>query len=287
MRSLLLASATIAALCAAVPARAVDSVDLKLVIATDVSRSVDDDEARLQREGTAAAFMSPDVVKAIQGGSLGRIAVVYIDFSSPYLNQVVVDWRIIKDKASATAFAQAVAAAPRTDGMRTSISSAVEMGEMLLMTSEREIISNRRVIDISGDGPNNDGTPMNDAHDEAVAKGIVINGLPVMDDSDGGHNYTPGLDKYYSSCVIGGKGSFMIVAKNFKDFGQAIRRKLILEISQRAPAGEPRIIPAAATTRLAQDALPANPLKPQAPKPVCDIYGGGGGFGGFGGYGRF
>jgi len=218
------------AVSAPAPATGVLNVDLKLVIATDVSRSINDEEAILQREGTAEAFLSPEVVKAIQGGALGRIAVTMIDFSSPEFDRVVIDWQIISDAASATAFAQRVRATPRTPGRRTSVSSALELGALLLEASEKNIKATRRVIDVSGDGPNNDGRRMSEVHKEVIAQNIVVNGLPVMDENANG--YYPGLDKYYAGCVVGGRGAFVIVVRAFKDFGTAMRRKLTLEISQ-------------------------------------------------------
>jgi Protein of unknown function (DUF1194) len=269
-------------------------VDMKLVIATDVSRSIDDEEGRLQREGTAEAFSNPGVIKAIQGGALGRIAVAMIDFSSPEYNKVVLDWHVIKDSASANAFADLIRAAPRTPGRRTSISSALELGQLLLEESDNDIIARRKVIDVSGDGPNNDGHPMMEVHDRVVANGIVVNGLPIMDDMDDGHSYYPNLDKYYAGCVVGGKGSFVLAVHSFRDFGAAMRHKLILEISGIAPTIEdaeagglraPVRATEAPLVRVATDLAP-QPV-PRAPRPSkgfgnlgCDIFGGFG-YGGF------
>ena len=166
----------------------------------------------------------------IQSGSLGRIAVSMLDFSSPEYDKVVIDWQIIHDKASATAFSQAILDTPRTPGRRTSVSSALELGTLLLAGSEKDIVATRKAIDVSGDGPNNDGNPMTEVHEKTIAAGIVVNGLPIMDES--GNGYFPDLDKYYAACVAGGRGSFVVVVHNFKDFGAAMRHKLILEISQ-------------------------------------------------------
>jgi hypothetical protein len=177
----------------------------------------------------ADAFSSAEVVKAIESGALGRIAVAMLDWSSPEFNRVVLDWTIIDGKNSAADFAQKIRTAPRTPGRRTSISGAIEMGALMLEASERNIIATRRVIDVSGDGPNNDGRPLGDAHKEVMAQKIIINGLPVMDENANG--YYPNLDKYFAGCVVGGTGAFVIVVRSFKDFGQAMRRKLILEIS--------------------------------------------------------
>lgn len=212
------------------PAPAAEQVDLKLVLATDVSRSIDDAELRLEREGTAEAFLDPEVVKAIQNGSLGRIAVATFDFSSPQDNRVTMDWHIIHDRASATALAETIRDTPRTRGRRTSVSGALELGALLIESSEKDIVATRKVIDVSGDGPNNDGNRMTEAHDKVIAQGIVVNGLPVMDDNANG--YFPDLDKYYAACVAGGRGSFVVAVHNYKDFSAAMRHKLILEISQ-------------------------------------------------------
>jgi hypothetical protein len=211
-------------------AASVTPVDLKLVIATDVSRSINDDEAQLQREGTAEAFLSAEVVKAIQSGALGKIAVAMIDFSSPEYDRVVLDWQIVHDKATAAALDEKIRNSPRTPGRRTSISSALELGALLIAGSDKDIQATRKVIDVSGDGPNNDGNAMSEAHDKTIAQGVIVNGLPIMDDNANG--YYPDLDKYYAGCVVGGRGSFVVVVRSFKDFGAAMRHKLILEVSQ-------------------------------------------------------
>src|SRR5262249_48318555 len=120
--------------------------------------------------------------------------------------------------------------APRTPGRRTSVSSALELGSLLLESSDKDIVATRRVIDVSGDGPNNDGNPMTETHDKTIMQGIIVNGLPIMD--EGGNGYFPDLDKYYAACVAGGRGAFVIAVHSFRDIGAAMRRKLILEISQ-------------------------------------------------------
>ena len=264
---------------AAAPAGTTE-VDLKLVIATDVSRSINNQEARLQREGTAEAFLNPEVIKAIQSGALGRIAVAMIDFSSPEYDKIVLDWTIVKDKASATALAERIRNMPRTPGRRTSLSSALELGALLLEGSEKDIIATRRVIDVSGDGPNNDGNPMQQAHDKTVAAGIVVNGLPIMDENANG--YYPELDKYYAGCVVGGRGAFVVVVKSFQDFGAAMRHKLILEISQdetqiRQVLNE---LGGASLLHRAAAGVEAAPqvLRPMQGYPACETAGGFGGF---------
>jgi len=218
-------------LCFAMPANAamVESVDLELVIATDVSPSIDAKEAYLQREGIAEAFLNPEVVKAIESGSLGKIAVAAIDFSSRQYNRVVADWHVIHDKESAAAFADTMRKARTRVGRRTSISDGIELAQLLIETNL--FLGTRKVIDVSGDGPNNWGRPVNVARDEAVEKGITINGLPILGSSSG-------LDAYYENCVIGGPASFVVAAHGFEDFARAIRNKLIQEIASdtREPA---------------------------------------------------
>ena len=276
------------ALCSSAPA-APQQVDLKLVLAVDVSGSIDSEEFQLEREGTADAFADPEVLKAIQGGSLGKIAVAMLDFSSPQFDKVILDWTVIKDKASAMAFADNIRNAPRTPGRRTSVSSALELGSLLLESSEKDIVATRRVIDVTGDGPNNDGNSMTEAHDKTIAQGVIVNGLPVMDEMANG--YFPELDKYYAGCVTGGRGAFVVVVHSYKDYSAAMRHKLILEISQNETL-----------LKQAQDAgsrpdllvrAAAGPQPPSAPTVLrsapnefsqhCDIQGG---FGGFG-FGRF
>jgi hypothetical protein len=244
-------------------AAAQQQVDLKLVLATDVSGSIDNEELRLEREGTADAFLDPDVIKAIQSGSVGRIAVTMIDFSMGPYNKIVVDWHIIRDRASAAAFAELVRNTPRTLGHRTSISSALELGSLLLESSDKDITATRKVIDVSGDGPNNAGDHMSPVHDRTVANGIIINGLPVMDPQANG--YFPDLEKYYAACVAGGRGSFVVVVRNYRDYSVGMRRKLILEISQNGTGA----VRASATPRgpllmkVAQPLRPPNGAPPQ------------------------
>jgi Protein of unknown function (DUF1194) len=279
------------------PARAAapQQVDLKLVLATDVSGSIDDDELQLERQGTADAFLDPNVVNAIQNGSLGRIAVAMIDFSMSQYNKVVIDWHIIHDRASAAQFADIVRHTPRTLGHRTAISSALETGMLILEASDKDIVAQRKVIDVSGDGPNNAGDSLQPVHDRTVAAGLIINGLPVMDEMSNG--YFPNLDKYYAACVAGGPGSFVVVVRSYKDFAAGMRRKLVLEVSQNgdlpakaAELGAVRVIPVAAPARTPTPGRPQGPNLLQSGRNEftnnCDVAGGAYGFG-FGGFGRF
>ena len=241
-------------ICLAFPGMAAErAVDLELVLAADISGSMDPDEAALQRQDFVNALRHPEVIKAIKGGMLGRIAVTYVEWAGPYFQNTLVGWTEITDAASAGAFADAVARPEITTEHYTSIST-------LINTSAARFASNgfegtRRVIDISGDGPNNRGEYVHLARDRAVANGIVINGLPIINDrpSPGGYPSMANLDLYYEDCVIGGPGAFMVVAKGFEDFARAILRKMILEIAKRAPPPE-RLHFAAAKPRPACDA---------------------------------
>jgi hypothetical protein len=207
-----------------------EKVDLALVIATDVSYSVDENEARFQRRGVAQAFLSPEIVQAIEAGDLGRIAVAYLDFAEQNSTHVLVPWRVIHDKESAAQFADALMKVPRTHGVNTSISDGIELATRLLDASSFE--ATQWSIVVSGDGPNNEGHPVTAARDAALNKGITINGLPIVTEADQFDvYYLADLDKYYRGCVIGGPRAFIQVAHGFEDFARAMRRKLVLEIS--------------------------------------------------------
>jgi hypothetical protein len=270
------AAAAAAAPAPAPPAAAVGPsgpVDLELVIATDTSPSIDTAEARLQRQGIATAFRSPEVIRAIGAGSLGKIAVAYFDWSSIPFNRMIADWQIISDAASANAFAAALLKAPITYGNGTSISGAMEIGARLIETNRLE--GTRKTIDISGDGPNNRGIAVIDARDDIVARGITINGLPIITYEygvgDWGMYYLE-IDKYYANCVIGGRGSFSLPASGFADFANAVRRKLVLEISGVTPdtrqAAAARIVPVAAAAPQ-RPQFPAAPNRTPAPRENC------------------
>jgi Protein of unknown function (DUF1194) len=241
-------------------AGAPQQVDLKLVLAVDVSGSIDNDEVQLEREGTADAFMDPEVIRAIQNGSLGRIAVAMIDFSSQPYNKIVADWHIIRDRQTAAQFSDLVRKLPRSVGHRTSISSAFQLGTLMLESSDKDITAGRKVIDVSGDGPNNWGDHLQPVHDRTVANGIVINGLPVMDEQANG--YFPDLDKYYAACVAGGRGAFVVVVRSYRDYAAGMRRKLVLEISQNETPTREAALPQAKLIRIAA------PGGPNAGPPV-------------------
>jgi len=210
-------------------------VDLELVLAVDISRSMDLEEAALVRQGFVRALRHPDVIAAIERGPLGRIAVTYVEWGSERYQRTRVDWNEVSDAASAAVFAEAVEQSSVFLVEWTSISDAIAFASQRF--GENDFQSERQIIDISGDGPNNNGPYVNLARDRTVADGIVINGLPIINDRPNAYGYPPfpDLDLYYEDCVIGGPGAFMVVADGFKDFARAILRKLVTEIAGRTP----------------------------------------------------
>ena len=227
-----LAAAT-AASTVAPTARAADlPVDLQLVLAVDVSRSIDEVEAELQRRGYIEALTNERVIDAILAGENRRIAVCYTEWAGTHYQQVVIDWTVIDSPALARGFAEKLAEAPRQSQSWTAVGAALAHAGQRFENSG--FVSRRRVIDISGDGRTNDGPPAELVRDRLVAQGMVINGLPVMmNRTNFGRPPDLTLDKYYEENVIGGPGAFMIVADNFDQFGRAVRTKLVREISGR------------------------------------------------------
>ena len=200
-----------------------EEVDLALVLAVDASGSVNQQRFEMQKRGYVEAFRNPRVWRAIQSGMRGTIAVQMFQWTGPFLQRQSVGWMIVRDQASAEAFAFAIEQGERQlFGGGTSISGAIDHGVRVL--EEMPHKAARKVIDVSGDGENSSGRPARVARDAAVAQGIVINGLPIL-------AFEPFLDQHYEQEVIGGEGSFMIVAKNFETFGDAVLRKLIAEIA--------------------------------------------------------
>jgi hypothetical protein len=212
-------------------------VDLELVLAVDASGSIDAEEARRQREGYVAAIADEAVARAIQANFHRRIAVLYLEWAGARRQRVVVDWTLIGDAGGAGEFAAALAAAPLSSGHWTSISGAIDFAVPLIEANG--YAGERRVVDVSGDGPNNRGRPVRAARDEAVARGIVINGLPILDDRTQPAGLpTPAelaLDDYYRENVVGGPGAFVIPVQDFADFRAAVLRKLIHEIAGAPP----------------------------------------------------
>ena len=215
-------------------------VDLELVIAVDVSLSMDLDEQRLQREGYVAALRDAEIHKAIVSGPHARIAVTYVEWAGAASQTVIIPWTILDSPASAEAFAGKLERVPITRARFTSISGALTFSRDLFASSGAAGI--RRVIDVSGDGPNNAGFPVEPVRDEVVAAGIVINGLPIMLKAPTSSMFDiADLDRYYAHCVIGGTGSFLVPVRELAEFKLAIRRKLLLEISGLLPPA--RIVP--------------------------------------------
>ncbi len=218
------------------PARAVGAdVDVQLVLAVDISRSMDYDELGVQRQGYVAAFRNPEVINAITGGGIGRIAVTYLEWAGAFYQKVIVPWRIIAGRDDAEAFATALDAAPITREMGTSISGGLLFAARQF--AESKVTGLRRTIDVSGDGANNIGAPVAPVRDQLVDEGITINGLPIIirPSTWGGPFDMPDLDVYYRDCVIGGPGSFMITVDDIGRFEVAVRRKLVLEVAGLAP----------------------------------------------------
>ena len=230
---IVVAALPILLLAATQPARA-DDVDVALVLVTDVSRSIDDSEFKLEKDGYTSAFTNEKVLQAIQGGPAGKIAVSYIEFASSFEVRTVLDWTVIRDRASAQAFVDKLAAAPRSFWGRTAISAGVDQAVQLL--AETGMNATRHVIDVCGDGTNNAGREIADARDDAVKAGITINGLAIINDHPVSwtfaHVQPPGgLANYYRANVTGGPGSFVLEVHDFSTFGEAMTRKLVNEIA--------------------------------------------------------
>ncbi len=205
------------------------AVDVLLVLAIDVSRSVTDDEAVLQREGYRSAMTDPAVLAAIAGGVQGAIGVAYFEWARFDFQDLILPWTRITGPADAQAWSARLGASPRQSVSWTSISGALTYAGTLLTKAPFE--GTRRVVDVSGDGANNNGPPAEDARDGLVASGVTINGLPIINRHPRFGRLELDVDKYYEASVIGGPGAFMIVAEDFAAFSDAIKRKLVQEIS--------------------------------------------------------
>ncbi|HWP25020.1 MAG TPA: DUF1194 domain-containing protein [Xanthobacteraceae bacterium] len=208
------------------------AVDMQLVLAVDASGSVSQERFELQKQGYAAAFRHPQVVRAIRAGRMQSIAVTMTQWTGPTMQVIVVPWTLVRDQASADGLADAIERSQRQlFGGGTSISGAIDFGVTLMPTGPYRGL--KRVIDVSGDGSNNRGRPVTLARDDAVRAGITINGLPIL-------ALEPDLDRYYFENVIGGPGAIMVPAANYDAFAQAILKKLIMEI---AAIGDLRPLP--------------------------------------------
>src|SRR5947209_4488734 len=217
-------------------------VDIELILAVDVSYSMDMDELAIQREGYAQAIVSKEFLQALKGLPNGKIAITYFEWAASSDQKIIIPWRVIDGPETADAVAAEIMKTPIRRASRTSISGAINFAMPLF--EENPYRGLRRVIDISGDGPNNNGTPVTAARDAALEKGIIINGLPIMVKEP---SYSTmdidNLDFYYEDCVIGGPGSFVVAIKDREKFKEAIRTKLLLEVAGRTP--ERPIVPAA------------------------------------------
>ena len=214
--------------------RAAEPVDLLLVLAADVSRSVTEPKFKLQREGAAAAITHPEVVQAITSGPNRRIAVCFVEWATAGQQNVVIDWTVIGDSSAARIFGDRLVELPRSFAGSTSISSAIDFA--VAQIERAPFTSERRVIDVSGDGNNNSGRSVTEARDDALAKGITINGLviltPLSESFRPEHTHPPGgLEKYFQDNVIGGFGAFTVVAESHESFGRALTKKLVAEIA--------------------------------------------------------
>jgi hypothetical protein len=215
-------------------ARAAEPVDLLLVLSADVSRSVDSTKFQLQRNGYAAAITNPRVIEAIRSGPHGKIGVAFVEWSGAGAQKVVVDWAAISDMKSAQDFSAHIVEAQRPFADRTSISGGIDFA--MAQFERAPFTATRRTIDVSGDGTNNSGRDVTMARDEAVGKGVTINGLVILSATplswNADHTHPPGgLEAYYRNNVIGGPGAFVMAAENFESFGQAIINKLVAEIA--------------------------------------------------------
>jgi hypothetical protein len=226
----------------AAPKDSTPSVDIELILAVDVSYSMDMDELAIQREGYAQAIVSKEFLQALKTGPTGKISITYFEWAASSDQKIIIPWRVIDGPETADAVANEIMKTPIRRASRTSISGAINFAMPLF--DENPYRGLRRVIDISGDGPNNNGTPVTGARDAALAKGITINGLPIMVKEP---SYSTmdidNLDFYYEDCVIGGPGSFVVSIKDRDKFKEAIRTKLLLEVAGRTP--ERRIVPVA------------------------------------------
>jgi hypothetical protein len=236
-RALLAATAL---LCSLTTARAGEPVDLLLVLAADVSRSVNQPKFQLQREGYAQAIADKRVLDAVSSGRHRRIAICFVEWSGVSAQRMVIDWTIIDGPDSARKFGDQLLELPRSFAERTSISGGIDFS--MVMLERAPFDSARRTIDVSGDGTNNSGRDVTLARDEAVAKGVTINGLVILSDRpmawNPEHTNPPGgLENYFRRNVVGGPGAFVIVAENFNSFGQAIIKKLIAEIAEAPQPG--------------------------------------------------
>ncbi|MBY0612398.1 MAG: DUF1194 domain-containing protein [Beijerinckiaceae bacterium] len=242
----LVALAVLTAPLPALPEEAKPAVDVLLALGVDISYSMDEDEQYLQRNGYMDALLSKQVLDGIAAGIHGRIGIAYYEWAGTGERRTIVPWTIIDGAATAQAFVDKLRSQPYRRASRTSLSGAIDYGVGLL--EDAPLSAPRRVIDISGDGPNNHGRPVEIAREEALAQNIVINGLPIIFQRRFNSSFDiDNLDQYYSDCVIGGYGSFVIAISNQEQFSTATRQKLLREIAETDPPA--RIVPIAERSR--------------------------------------
>ena len=225
----------------ALPAQATE-VDVELALMVDVSRSMGPEELEIQRRGYAEAIASDEVVGAILNSLTGSIALAYYEWAGYGLQREILPWTLIDSRTAAEQASRTLTANHESYMRRTSISGAVDFARQSIR--ENDFTGLRQVIDISGDGPNNDGRPVTEARDEAIAEGLIINGLPLMTTDSASYWSIDDLDVYYEACVVGGPGAFVIPVLNWKDFPLAVRRKIVLEL-----AGPPEALSVRDTNR--------------------------------------
>lgn len=233
MRQILVAFAAV--MIASAAARSETAVDVELILAVDVSQSMTERELEIQRRGYAEALVSDDVIDAIRfGGYHGQVALTYVEWAGMYSQRVIVEWTLIRDRSDAVAFATKLTSNFSTALRRTSISGIIE--HSIPAFDKNAFTADRRVIDISGDGPNNDGRAVLTSRARAAARGITINGLPLMTrEGMGDQWHLDDLDVYYRECVITGPRAFVIPVWKWQDFPEAVRQKLVLELADRQP----------------------------------------------------
>lgn len=215
-------------------------VDVELLLAVDVSYSMTPNELEIQRRGYAEALRDPEIARAVASGYYGAVAIAYVEWSGPWQQRVVAPWTLVATAADLDAFAARLTATFEPILRRTSISGALDFAPAFF--DANGFAGDRRVIDVSGDGPNNIGRPVLEARDALVAAGYAINGLPLMTrEGEGAYLYLEDLDLYYENCVIGGPLSFSIPVKSWEEFLPAVRQKLILELAGRSPDPEPEL----------------------------------------------
>lgn len=236
-------TALLGVLSAVLPAHAANlPVDLELVIAVDVSASMDREEYLIQRAGYVAAIRDPEFIESVLSGDFGRIALTYVEWSGVGVQRITMPWRLIDSAGSARAFAEELRQRPLAEERGTSLSAALLFSASLFPGNAYD--GTRRVIDVSGDGPNNYGPPVTEARDFVVDAGIVINGLPILIRPS---PIFPDMDDYYRDCVIGGDGAFVQAVRDVEEFRSAIKRKLLKEVRvAAAPASPPPVLLAAA-----------------------------------------